>query len=236
MRRGFRLTLFAAGLGLTWVAWKIIQLVLLITADYIARAQILEDFSPAAIIVGTIGCVFATLATTLAQRMDGWRTQLALYRLRPLWSLLISAQPQVQLPPTALHGPPEYRLYRQLVEIRDAQIALGTYVPPELARWAAEISDEHRLNPTRTQRVAEAACLLTALDAHQAGHRHARSAAAIDVTAWSASAAVPRPLDEASWLIGVYRAMRHDHLVARLRRRSCRVRRGSTECRSLAKT
>jgi hypothetical protein len=218
--RGVQLTFIAAGLMLAWLGWEAIELGFLIGRDHVppAQFQLMEYLSPTAMALGAVGCAFATLATYIGRYVTSWRTRLAIFWLRPLWTALVSAQPQVLLPLTAVKRTPEYHLYRKLVEIRDAQIALVGYVPSDLPNWAADISAENHLSPIRTRQVTEAACLLAALRAQKSGRRP-HGDPSTSAVAWPTVATVPRPLDEAAWLIGMHRAMRRDRLVGHLCRR-----------------
>jgi hypothetical protein len=83
----------------------------------------------------------------LAIRTAG-REIVALYQLHPLWRVLVQATPEVTFPGTVPHGrardllsalPQRHtKLYRQIIEIRDALLILSRYVTPEIARQARE--------------------------------------------------------------------------------------------------
>ncbi|MFI7666721.1 MAB_1171c family putative transporter [Nocardia sp. NPDC049526] len=56
-------------------------------------------------------------------------------RLRPLWRDLTAAVPEIVLPADPRHGAdPVTRLFRMTVEIRDALLHLGSYLPAETAQ------------------------------------------------------------------------------------------------------
>lgn len=78
---------------------------------------------------------------------------IALYRLHPLWYSLVQATPEVTFPGTIPHSRirdlltslPQIhkKLYRKIIEIRDALLVLGRYVTPEIALRAHEHISRH---------------------------------------------------------------------------------------------
>jgi hypothetical protein len=94
----------------------------------------------------------------------------AWYRLRPLWALLLEAAPDVQLPAqsgTRLSA--SYRLHRRVIEIRDAQLALRPYRDSRAIGKAADAACSAGLPCDERDAVIEAAMIVTALEARQAG-------------------------------------------------------------------
>lgn len=92
------------------------------------------------------------------------------WRLRPLWSALSSAAPEVQLPPElGKRFAIRYRLHRRVIEIRDAQLALRPYLRSDIADQAADAALSAGLAPDRLDAVVEAAVIVTTLDARLRG-------------------------------------------------------------------
>ncbi len=75
--------------------------------------------------------------------LTGWdREGRICRRLRPLWRDLTAAVPEIVLPADARHGAdPVTRLFRMTVEIRDALLHLGSYLP------AATAQPQHNVEP-----------------------------------------------------------------------------------------
>ncbi|MFD0365981.1 MAB_1171c family putative transporter [Nocardia sp. GCM10030253] len=88
-----------------------------------------------------MSCLTLSLVTSLTAvpmgnallTRTGWdRTGRDLRRLLPLWRDLTAAVPEIVLPPRTGHSrDPDSRLYRTIVEIRDALLQLQQYVPPD---------------------------------------------------------------------------------------------------------
>lgn len=124
--------------------------------------------------VGSIQAVFMAAATAvpliLAIRIAGGEL-IALYQLHPLWRLLVQAMPEITFPETVPHGrmwdlltsiPQVHaKLYRQIIEIRDALLILSRYVTPEITRQASEYVSRHPV-PVALSDAALAACIFEA--------------------------------------------------------------------------
>ncbi|MFI0779312.1 MAB_1171c family putative transporter [Streptomyces sp. NPDC021212] len=110
----------------------------------------------------------------LAQIHTRWQHQKAYRGLDVLWRDLTVATPDVILGPSnrlrAAATPLQLRLYRRVIEIRDAMIALRNYVTPA----ALDLARRHVTDHSLPEPVAEAhvtACWLTAaLHALHSGH------------------------------------------------------------------
>jgi hypothetical protein len=97
-------------------------------------------------------------------------------RLYPLWSALYRAAPEIALfPPRSLIADLftfrglEFLLYRRVIEIRDAFLALRPYIDPEVVAHARQVCQAADLSPEETQAVVEAASLTAAVKAKQSG-------------------------------------------------------------------
>ncbi|WP_163568814.1 MAB_1171c family putative transporter [Fodinicola feengrottensis] len=115
-----------------------------------------------------IGCVFPAWAPQLGA---GWRwfaNRRAGRRLQPLWLALYRAIPEIALVPLTSGGSwsdTRLQLYRQVIEIRDGQLALRPYVDPRASRISLELAQNSRLTARQRAAVAEAAALAAAIEA-----------------------------------------------------------------------
>lgn len=98
-------------------------------------------------------------------------------RLYPLWRDVCQALPEIALlrPSSSIADiltirDLEFRLYRRVVEIRDGQLALRSYVEPWIAEYARDLCHEKELPAETTERITEAAVLAAALHAQRLGH------------------------------------------------------------------
>lgn len=109
-----------------------------------------------------------------------------------------------------------YRLYRQVIEFRDAQLLLQPYVHPALRDWVDEVLPD---GPEATINcVYEAAALVTALDAFDRGLRLRQPATDDEELRERCRADFPDTITEARWLATVAGALDYKP-VRRLRRR-----------------
>lgn len=112
-----------------------------------------------------------------------------LYQLHPLWRILVQTTPEVTFPGKVPHGRvrdlltalPRVRakLYRQIIEIRDALLALSRYVTPEAVHLAREHVSRYSV-PTFLVKATLTACSLeAALHAKLSGEIPCRTGNAI---------------------------------------------------------
>ncbi|MER7077459.1 hypothetical protein SAMN02982929_06532 [Saccharopolyspora kobensis] len=148
---------------------------------------------------------------------DWWRAKRQSRLLGPLWNRLADELPQITLPAGMVAPNAQFALYRRVVEIRDAQLVLRPYVHPEVSAWARRAADEAGLDERAAHQTAEAACLVTALDAHAAGHRHQPEP---DETSAPYRGVASDTRTEANWLIKVSRAAERSPIVAQVRDRA----------------
>ena len=102
----------------------------------------------------------------------------AYWRLYPLRNVLRQAVPEIELPSDpGMRWNIRYRLYRRVIEIRDAQLVLRPYAAAVIARLATAIALESGLPPDRVAAVAEAAIIVSALRSRARGPacRHGRT-------------------------------------------------------------
>lgn len=140
-------------------------------------------------------------------------------RLRRLWQRLASELPQITLPAEMYaQADARFALYRRVVEIRDAQLVLRSYVHPNAHTWAHQAAEQAGLGSRRTHQVIEAACLAVALDAHGAGQQHQPEPDETTTAPYRGVASDPHT--EARWLIGIGRIVERSPIVASVRARA----------------
>jgi len=152
-------------------------------------------------------------------RQRVWR---ATRHLTPLWRRVVAEVPQVRLSDVDVGAltsveRAQYRLYRRVLEIRDAQLLLRPYIPPEIPEWAFAAANKRGLDPVAADVLLEAAELDAALDAHRAGQRHHPEV--VDVVMPRYPSETPGVLTEACQLIRVGTALHSDPALTALRRR-----------------
>ena len=92
-----------------------------------------------------------------------WRWY-AYWRLYPLWAVLRRAIPEIVLPPDpTMRRSIRYRLYRRVIEIRDAQLALRPYAEPERVARAAAAARSCGMAEEAVATVVEAAAVVTSV-------------------------------------------------------------------------
>jgi diguanylate cyclase (GGDEF)-like protein len=107
-------------------------------------------------------------ATALASRY--FRTWAAWARLCPLWAVLVEAAPHVRLPaPQGTRLSARYHLYRRVIEIRDAELALRPFQDSRAVREAADAARRAGLSHSERDAAIEAVMIVTALDARRRG-------------------------------------------------------------------
>ncbi|MFI9271121.1 MAB_1171c family putative transporter [Kitasatospora sp. NPDC052896] len=146
--------------------------------------------------------------------------------LEPLWSALRRAVPEIELAePDGGRGPElrraEFALYRRIIEIRDAHLALRPCFHPAVPGWVAELtggggaSGAAAHGAVSYDALEEAALLAAALEARGSGRRRLGGPAGR-----GAPRPVPGTVDaEADWLLTVTEAFTRSPEVAEIRRR-----------------
>jgi len=98
------------------------------------------------------------------------RTWVAWVRLRPLWTLLVKAAPDVKLPvPPGTRFSARYQLHRRVIEIRDAELALRPFRDSAAVHQAADAACRAGLPQDERDAAIEAVMIVTALDARRRG-------------------------------------------------------------------
>jgi hypothetical protein len=178
-------------------------------ATAIAAAQAVAMIS---IVAGTTASAWYPPLSRLARQAWLWS---AYWRLRPLWAALRQAIPEVTLPrPPGVRLNIRYRVDRRVIEIRDAELALQAYSPPEVPGRAETAARCAGLDAGEAVAVAEAAVIATALAARRDGQPPR-----LGGTPGKVIGTLPGNNDlraEAAGLILVARAFRCSPIVARI--------------------
>ncbi|WP_441247913.1 MAB_1171c family putative transporter [Kitasatospora sp. McL0602] len=166
LRTGLRLVAAGGTSGLLWALAELIQLSGLVMTG---RQNTAEDVlsAPLAVLTLTLGLGGATLtawgrqAAAPVRWLRAWHSY---RRLGPLWAALHAVRPEIALDGEASPWgrSVQFALYRRVIEIRDGQLALRSYVHPRAVEWAG--------GEARSAEV-EAAVIAAAVEAATAGHR-----------------------------------------------------------------
>lgn len=150
----------------------------------------------------TIGYLCPSL---LPNALTAARRARALPRLRPLWSALCEAAPELSAsaPPG---GAAKDRVYRRVIEIRDALLILQPRLTPEMTTRAVEFADALRIPASRREAAIEAARIAQTL--------HVGRSAAVDHGESFHRPEIPSFQGELTWLLAVSRAYHSSPIVA----------------------
>ncbi|WP_330182907.1 hypothetical protein OHB26_04130 [Nocardia sp. NBC_01503] len=168
LRRG--LVLLVAG-SVIAIGYSIGKTVALIAAwaGYSPRTLNME-IAPAFASAGAAIMLFGYLCPSLLpQAMATVQRARALPRLRPLWLALREATPEVGTAAPAARRMGRDRLYRRVIEIRDALLLLQPHLTPEIYSRAVEIADRLGVPAADREAAIEAVRIALALRAHRAG-------------------------------------------------------------------
>ncbi|HLK73960.1 MAG TPA: DUF6545 domain-containing protein, partial [Streptosporangiaceae bacterium] len=115
------------------------------------------------IVAGTTVSAWCPLLSRRARQVWLWS---AYWRLRPLWAALRQVIPEVTLPrPPGVRLNIRYRVDRRVIEIRDAELVLRAYSPPEVPGRPETAARSAGLDADTAVAVAEAAVIAAALAA-----------------------------------------------------------------------
>lgn len=116
------------------------------------------------------GLTVASLGPGIA---DAIRQHMALRRLEPMWKELTQAIPEVVL--DVGYQKRTERLYRKIIEIRDAQLALSSYQSDNLRCQVRNVAQMHSHSGSRLEAAIEGTLLFLAVAAMKAGHEATNS-------------------------------------------------------------
>jgi hypothetical protein len=167
--------------------------------------------------VAVIACIAGVTVTAWFPRVESgvsrYRMWAAWWRLRPLWTALVLAFPDIRLEqPRGARLGPRYLVQRRVTEIRDAELALRPYLDARVGGEAAEAARRAGLPPGRRDAVVEAAVITAALAARRDG--------AVASTGGTEPGPATAPLNdlnaETARLVLVAREIRRSPIVRRL--------------------
>ncbi|MGP4002777.1 MAB_1171c family putative transporter [Streptomyces sp. 8N706] len=214
LRRGLRVVTVGAVFGLGYCLPKVVSLLwdLLGTSplDFVNSVVAPMSASVSAVLFA-VGFTMPAWGAGLDNARD-WVTQYRSYRrLHPLWAAVGRVFPEIVLYPDSSRRAfrdLKFLVGRQIIEIRDGQLALRPYYDPSVARTARELGEAKGITGDELEAVVEAARLAAAL--------HARTSGA-GTTAHAAEAphdpAAGDIREEALWLIRVADAYRRCPVV-----------------------
>ncbi|MFE9421503.1 MAB_1171c family putative transporter [Kitasatospora sp. NPDC006697] len=221
VRTGLRLMTAAAGVGMVWSLWALDDI-----ADILLHgSQSSGEDAPSNLLAAVCAALAVGGATVTVWGATRWGARLTAplrwlrarrrYRaLEPLWSALHTALPGIALAPAARRRPPlrtaEFALYRRIIEIRDGQLALRSYLPAELPQWIADSAREACPHAA----VLEAAALAAALEARRRGRPQPGPAD------WLPEEVAATVDAESAWLLQVAAAFTTCDVVAQVRHRA----------------
>jgi hypothetical protein len=215
LRLGLRLLAVGCGCGLCFLAVQAVMLVGTEAGAVFAgrlTGSLAEPLELATETVLLAGITAPAWGRWLGAAARWARAERSCRRLFPLWSALCHANPGLSLLPPTPGGwrwrrDPGFLLYRQVVEIRDAQLALRPYVPPEALPLAESLARERGGSPQQVRAVSEAAAIAAALRAKARGQRGAPVPASLGCAGGTDLAA------EVAWLAGVARAFARSPVI-----------------------
>jgi len=179
LRAGLRLVSAGAVVGIFYFVYRVALLVGSLThwdgGDESGISAALAGTSGILVAVGATLPLWGKYAALPWLRL---RQLLSYHRLRPLWSTLYAAVPEVALTSEQAmtgsyrRGEIGIRLYRRVIEIRDAQLILRAHSDPEVVQQVREDAVRRRLTGDRLRATVDAAELVTALRATDRPHEY----------------------------------------------------------------
>jgi hypothetical protein len=206
--------------GVLWAAWSGVRPLIALVSG-----QVLATTAPVGSVLGALCLVLWLGGSTLTAWAKGMlnpvvtvRALLRYHGMRPIWAVLRAAVPEVELGARPSRWLPmplrdvEFALYRRVIEIHDARLALRPHVPPEIPESAREAARSAGITDESTcAAIVEAATIATAIIAREADRRYASTGPSIP------DSGVPDVGTEALWLSQVSRAYLRSRVVREIR-------------------
>ncbi|WP_405133110.1 MAB_1171c family putative transporter [Nocardia sp. NBC_01388] len=210
LRRGLRLL---AGGSVIAVGYSIGKTLALVAAWAGIPARHLNiDIAPAFASIGAAIMLIGYLCPSLLpQAMAGIQRTRAYPRLYPLWSALCAAAPEVTRVVPGTRGISRDRLYRRVIEIRDALLLLQPYLSPEITARAKQVADELEIPAGERAAAIEAARIAHALRAYLS------ESAPLDGGETFRRPDRPTFMGEIAWLVAVSTAYHRSPIVVAIR-------------------
>ncbi|GAA3439881.1 MAB_1171c family putative transporter [Kutzneria kofuensis] len=215
LRTGLRLITVGALIGVLWAAWQFddIRIALSQHQNTTSEDEVSAVLAACCVLVSAAGATLTVWGPYLSGPVRWLGAQWRYAQLRPLWAAMHAAMPAIALSSVARQqGGVEFALYRHVIEIRDAQLALRGHIHPSVQEWASDAVRRAGTHPSRREATIEAATIAAAVLAHDAG------------VSYPAGVADPHRVDpslaaETRWLAQVSRAFAHSKAVALVRAR-----------------
>ncbi|MFD3523510.1 MAB_1171c family putative transporter [Streptomyces sp. NPDC058653] len=202
IRTGLRLITLACCAGVLWTSWALSDAYDILRDGHVGLGEDLIStlMGVTVALVGVGGASARFWPDVLGTPARWLRARRSYHALEPLWTALHTELPGIALqdPSAAGHGHLPWRatfeLYRRVVEIRDAYLALRPYTEPETAGRIAA-------SPPDRRAVLEATAIAQALRNRRLNHRFNAAASPPSVSTAPGTLA-----DETAWLLQVARA------------------------------
>jgi hypothetical protein len=215
LRTGLRLIMVGALIGVLWAAWQFddIRIALWQHENTTSEDEVSAVLAAFCVLVSAAGATLTAWGPYLSGPVRWLGAQWRYAQLRPLWAVMHAAMPAIALSTVARQqGGVEFALYRHVIEIRDAQLALRGHIHPSVQEWASDAVRRVGTHPSRREATIEAATIAAAVLAHDAG------------VSYRAGEVAPHRVDpslaaETRWLSQVSRAFAHSRAVALVRAR-----------------
>lgn len=215
LRTGLRLIIAGALIGVLWSAWQFddIRIALAQRENTTAEDEVSTALAAACVLVSAAGGTLTAWGPYLGRPFRWLGAQWRYARIRPLWQAMHATMPAIALSDVARQqGGVEFALYRHVIEIRDAQLALRVHIHPSAPEWATAAVHKVGTHPSRRAATVEAATIAAAVLAHDAGVSYR-------VGDLSPHRVDPNLAAETRWLAHVSRAFAHSKAVALVRAR-----------------
>ena len=215
LRTGLRVIMAGALIAVLWAAWQFddIRIALTQRENTTSEDEVSAVLAAACVLVSAAGATLTAWGPYLSGPFRWLAAQWRYAQIRPLWQAMHAAMPAIALSSVARQqGGVEFALYRHVIEIRDAQLALRVHIHPSAPAWAADAVRRVGTHPSRREATIEAATIAASVLAHDAGVRYAAGDLAPHRVDPSLAA-------ETRWLSQVSRAFAHSRAVASVRTR-----------------
>ncbi|WP_086825821.1 MAB_1171c family putative transporter [Allokutzneria sp. NRRL B-24872] len=211
-RSGLVTIIAAAVCSALWGAWSSLQPLLMLGFDLSPslRAPVDRVLAVVSVLLWLVGSTMAWWDKVL-RRVAAHR---GYHAIGPLWTELTAALPRIALTSRSrLPRNVEFALYRRIIEIRDGDLALRPFVPPQIDSWVREAAPS--VDSRELAVLVEACSLAAALVSHDAEYQ------------WGSPHRAPPREDpcvesETAWLTSVSRAFTGSPVVAEIRERTFR--------------
>ncbi|MFC8383228.1 MAB_1171c family putative transporter [Nocardia sp. NPDC057272] len=209
LRVGLRVAMIGSGLGLPYSAVRVSSVVIAHSGGDTLRFEPVARLAAAggtlALLVGWTIPAWGPLLSSICARILRYRTY---RRIGPLWRAMCDSVPEVVLNPSPRNGiydrkfrQLDFRLYRRIVEIRDARMALLPYFEAGVAEKVKRKARDQGKIDLQLAAVVEAATLAVAIERKRMLHDSAAPSIAFHTYHFEQSMYAGNSLqDELTWL------------------------------------